>query len=95
MLFYTWTYWKSTKVIRIKFTAPEYQMYENVDHKPDWILSEEEKVHLMELLTANDGKLWKDLIRAYNWEVFGHRTFIDGIPEDLPIPDYTKLKYER
>ena len=38
---------------------------------------------------------WKDLIRAYNWEVFGHRTFIDGIPEDLPIPDYTKLKYER
>ena len=58
-------------------------------------MSEEEKVHLMELLTANDGKLWKDLIRAYNWEVFGHRTFIDGIPEGLPIPDYTKLKYER
>ena len=90
-----WTYWESTKVIRIKFTAPEYQMYENVDRKPDWILSEEEKVHLMELLTANDGELWKDLIRAYNHEVFGRHTFIDGIPEDLPIPDYTKLKYER
>ena len=82
-------------MIRIKFTAPEYQMYENIDRKPAWILSEEEKVHLMELLTANDGKLWKDLIRAYNHEVFGLHTFIDGIPEDLPIPDYTKLKYER
>ena len=91
----SWTYWESTKVIRIKFTAPEYQMYKNVDRKPDWILSEEEKVHLMELLTANDCKLWKALIRSYNWEVFGHHTFIDGIPEDLPIPDYTKLKYER
>jgi hypothetical protein len=87
-----WTYWEATKMIRIKFTAPEYQMYNNVDRKPDWILSEEEKVHLMELLTANDGKLWKDLIRAYNHEVFGRPTFIDGIPEDLPIPDYTKLK---
>ena len=40
-------------------------------------------------------ELWKNLISAYNWEVFGQRTFIDGIPEDLPIPDYTKLKYER
>ena len=79
-------------MIRIKFTAPEYQMYENVDRKPDWILSEEEKVHLMELLTANDGELWKDLIRAYNEEVLGDHTLIDGIPEDLPLPDYTKLK---
>ena len=67
-------------------------MYENIDRKPAWILSEEEKVHLMELLTANDGKLWKDLIYAFNEEIFGDRTFIDGIPEDLPIPDYTKLK---
>ena len=49
----------------------------------------------MELLTANDCELWKDLIRAYNREAFGDYTFIDGIPEDLPIPDYTKLKYER
>lgn len=91
----SWTYWQSTKVIRIKFTTPEYQLYENIDRKPEWILSEEEKVHLMELLTANDGKLWKDLIHAYNYEVFGDYTFVDGIPEDLPIPDYTKLKYER
>ena len=71
---------------------PEYQLYENVDRKPDWILSEEEKVHPMELLTANDGELWKYLSRAYNEEVFGDHTLIDGIPEDLPISDYTKLK---
>ena len=49
----------------------------------------------MELLTFNDCELWKDLIRSYNHEVFGHHTSIDGTPEDLPIPDYTKLKYER
>ena len=86
-----WIWWESSKVIRIKFTSPEYQLYENVDRKPDWILSKEEKVHLMELLTADDCSLWKELIRAYNDEIFGKYALEDGIPEDLPVPDYTKL----
>ena len=77
--------------IRIKFNSPEYQLYENIDRKPDWILSKEEKVHLMELLTADGCSLWKELIRAYNDEVFGKYALEDGIPEDLPIPDYTGL----
>ena len=96
-LYDDWTWWQATKVIRIKFTSPEYQLYENVDRKLDWILTEEEKVHLMELLKADDCSLWKDLIRAYNHEVFGEYTSEDGIPEDLPIPDYTRLpdKIER
>ena len=45
----------------------------------------------MELLTADDCSLWKELIRAYNDEIFGKYALEDGIPEDLPVPDYTKL----
>ena len=48
-------------------------------------------------LMADDARLWKELIRTYNYEVFGEYTSEDGIPEDLPIPDYTRLpdKVER
>ena len=85
----------ATRQIRVKFTSPEYVPYRNSDWKEDWILSADEKKRLMTYLTENDCSLWKEIIYRYNWECFGANCYDpksgDGIPEDLPVPDYTKL----
>ena len=85
----------ATRQIRVKFTSPEYVPYRNSDWKEDWILSADEKKRLMTYLTDNDCSLWKEIIYRYNWECFGANCYDpksgDGIPEDLPVPDYTKL----
>lgn len=96
---YHWS--RAEKEIRICFTKPEYIFYRNTDEKKDWILSAEEKKHLMEILTKDNNGLWKSLIYNFNNEVLQSGFYeyyhkhndngFDGIPEDLPIPDYTKL----
>lgn len=75
-----------TKYSRISLTEPKY-IHCSDDSTPEWILNDNEKKILMEILAPE----WNNLLHYYKTQteaIIGKSINIEG----LPMPDYTKLK---
>lgn len=87
-----------SKVARISMTEPSYITCTDV--MCNWILSDEEIGHMTNYLQSSckDSprySVWEMLIVDYNTQLeFNYAPELDKVPEDLPIPDYTKLPSE-
>lgn len=84
-----------TKSMRISMTSPKY-IYRNDNVEHNWILTDEEKIALIEYLNVPDSIMitmttWKSLIYYYNVQLDFYAPKLKRIPMDLPMPDYTKL----
>ena len=100
-------YRKADKVARINFRKPEYIYHVNSDGKKDWALNSKEHAKLIKVLNTVDflgETVWIMLILFFNSEGglnFGEseKNKMDNLiypkhlPIDLPIPDYTKLRF--
>ena len=102
-------YKKASKVARINFKSPEYIYHINRDGKKDWALNSRERVKLLEVLNMvvfRGETVWTMLILSFNLE--GGLNFSESemnkmkkiiypnhLPIDLPIPDYTKLRFSK
>ena len=102
-------YKKARKVARINFKSPEYIYHINRDGKKDWALNSRERVKLLEVLNMvvfRGETVWTMLILSFNLE--GGLNFSESemnkmkkmiypnhLPIDLPIPDYTKLRFSK
>ena len=100
-------YRKADKVARINFRKPEYIYHVNSDGKKDWALNSKERAKLIKVLNTVDflgETVWIMLILFFNSEGglnFGEseKNKMDNLiypkhlPIDLPIPDYTKLRF--
>ena len=100
-------YRKADKVARINFRKPEYIYHVNSDGKKDWALNSKERAKLIKVLNMEfypGPSVWKMLILDFNLEggLGTHKTVLNKmdnliypkhLPIDLPIPDYTKLRF--
>ena len=101
-------YARASKVARIDLKNPRYIYRFNGDGKKDWNMNSKEKELLINLLKTKlptGNTLWEEIIITYNregdlpeWET--RKNFVDNLlfpkhlPFDLPMPDYTKLRYD-
>lgn len=89
-----WSRHNCTKCAKISFHEPEYVDDSLILGKKRWKLNYEEKERLVKFLNSNlsgygiEINRWNDIIMTYNNNI-GHND--SDIPENLPIPDYTKL----
>lgn len=89
-----WSRHKSTKCAKISFHEPKYVDDNLIMGKKKWKLTPDEKellaIFLNSNLTGYGLKInrWKDIIMTYNNNI-GNDEY--DIPENLPMPDYTKL----
>ncbi len=102
-------YKKASKVARINFKSPEYVYHVNRDGKKDWALNFRERAELLEVLNMvvfRGETVWTMLILSFNLEggLNFHKTemnkmkkliYPNHLPIDLPIPDYTKLRFSQ
>ena len=100
-------YRKADKVARINFRKPEYIYHVNSDGKKDWALNSRERTKLLEILNMvvfHGETVWTMLILSFNLEggLGAQKTAMNKmdnliyhkhLPIDLPIPDYTKLRF--
>lgn len=87
-------YVSNVKMCRISLLEPKY-IY---GVGSDWVLSDDEKIELMrvlnETITTWDGKVmttWEAILNEHNNDI-AEMIYQNFVPEDLPIPDYTKLR---
>lgn len=78
-----------TKMARISMLAPEYVTCTD-SSKERWILNENEKAHLYDVLTENDGKIWDNMKYFYAHELNWYDSRKIDL-DDLAMPDYRCL----
>ena len=102
-------YKEASKVARINFKSPEYVYHINRDGKKDWALNSRERAKLLEVLNMvvfRGETVWTMLILSFNLEgglnfsesemnKMKELIYPDHLPIDLPIPDYTKLRFSQ
>ena len=59
---------KAEKIARISFLKPEYIIHKNRDGKTNWVLNNQEKRHMIELLHQKSTNIFRDGKRMSNWE---------------------------
>lgn len=78
-----------TKMARISMMTPEY-IHCNDSSKEEWILTEEERDQLYEILTKDNNKIWEMIKSCYHDELQAYDERNLNL-SDLEIPDYSKL----
>lgn len=80
---------ENTKMARISMLTPEYITCTD-SSKASWILNENERAHLYDILTADNGKIWDNMKYFYAHELncYDSRKIDLG---DLVMPDYRCL----
>ena len=59
---------KAEKIARISFLKPEYIIHKNRDGKTNWVLNNQEKRHMIELLHQKSTNIFRNGKRMSNWE---------------------------
>lgn len=78
------------KMARISFFEPMY--IECKDSSKDaWVLSENEKIKLVNMLTEN---IWVEMLKEYKFQLEVWENFHCNLPQYIPMPDYRLLKYQ-
>ena len=76
--------YESNKVARLSILEPKILVADDCD-LPTWELSDNDIDMIYNILYVS----WNQLIESYNFNCFFEK---HKIPEDLPMPDYKKLK---
>ena len=80
---------ENTKMARISMRAPEYITCTD-SSKESWILNENERAHLYDILTADNEKTWDNLKYFYAHEMNWYDDRKINL-DDLAMPDYRLL----